>query len=1335
MRRASHRPAPTVTSPDGAAPRLVTLGSIALASHASPLLLGPGKPLALLTYLRATPGLTATREHLVDLLWSDREPALGRQALRQTLLRLRQALGEKAFTTAHDELTLSADVSNDRAEFLEFIARGAIDEAVETYAGSFFPGFAATGSIQFEHWVDAERAHLRGLYLRAGDTRVRRLLEDEPREALRVARALHREAPESESIWRLLLQAALAARDPLLANTEAEALERWLLESARRPDPATSTLLRIVRDASVVQEQLNGGHALVAELVGREREFADILQAWEAVARGGGARYLHLEAPAGLGKSRLLADCSHRLCSMGVPVLRVSAHQGEQEMPYSLAASTVRALAGLPGVTGVSPSMAGPLLGLHPELSVRFPAATAVPANADLLHQRTASLAELLAAVAHEQPFALFVDDLHWADAASRQALAGATHRAGVARVLLVTAARPGGSGGPLVPAATCSRLRPLTAHECEALVASLAVTPDAAWSAQIGTALWRASHGSPLLAVEALQLALERGDLEMHEGVWRAPDLDGVTARMSEGDPLSTRLASLGAAERRVLQVLAVAGRPLRLALIEATLGTGAALAPLLPGLEARGYLGQVADGWVTGHDEIADAVLREMPMGERRATAAGIGRALLTDAPGSPLQLQAAASLLEAAGDLPALAQVLRHAVTLARRRGDSRPAATLTAELLHAAVDSPEVVRLSRTLPLGLRTRVQPRRWLAATAVLAVVGTALFSAWRTAAPPPEVELLVPRNSPAGTTALAPIPLRLATWDPGLRLIPTAAPARLIATGERRYDRLALSPDGERVAFTRLTQDSGVTDIFIQEADGRLRRVTSTPGDDVLPSWSPDGRLLVFSTSRWTPVGDADADLALLDPATGHAWPLTKGPDVDRVSAWSPDGGRIAFLRTSADGGRRQLCWISQDGGSGRCRQEPGVNYIDLAGWDGPRSVFAVRTTAGQGAASLVRVDIDGVDVRVVDAHPTSAAVSSPDGRWILAVQQDLNRDRPWLRAFPSSDPGLARTVVAVGETDLLNGAVWRGRPATAPSFLDTLRITGPVAPPVIGVTHWLRTEGRTAKGGPIAVPSEILRWTVDRPDVADVDSVSGLLIPRRAGTVQATVTAGGWRSATTTLQVRPAASQPLDSVRWSAAEWDRWARFGMPEPMRKPGESGGWIMLPNGDETFESGVASVQAYAVAGGLGIEALVRLPIARPKWQQFKLSLGKGSRTEQDGVSSEAQCGLGIPLDEGSAYLDQIGFNAWSGEGRVTGSGWLRDGGWHRLRIEILPDGSCAFAADDRPLWRSPAVVAAGDSVRLLFSGHSVDAAIAVGRVDLWRGVRAPRGRPTPQSP
>lgn len=1301
----------------------MTLGRVALSGEAEVVLLGPGKPLALLTYLRSIPGQTATREHLVDLLWADSDPPLGRQALRQILRRLRQALGEHTFTTDHDEVTLAVPLWHDRDAFLGSITRGDLAGAFEVYTGSFFPGFASAGSIQFEHWVDAERAHLQGLYLRAGETLARRQLEEDPRDALRLARALHREAPESEAIWRLFLQAALASRDLLQAHTEADALERWLQEAERRPEPATTVLVRLVREEGAATGGARPGLELVTELVGRERDFALLLGEWKEVTRGS-ARFLHFEAQAGHGKSRLLNDTGLRLRSMGVTVLQVATHQGEQEMSYSLAAGTVRVLAELPGVTGISPALAGPLLGLHPPLAALFPSASPPLAGADLLHQRSTALADLLSAVAVERPLALFVDDLHWADPASRQVLAGAANRLRAVRVLLVTAARPGSTGGPLLPATPIRRLEPLSENDCETLVAALAITPDAAWTHLVGGALWRASHGSPLLATEALQLALERGDLAIQQGAWCSNDVDVAVEQLCQGDPLSARLASLGPEEHRALVALAVAATPVSLELLEVATGRSGRIGALLPGLEARGYVARSAEGWATGHDEIAAAVLRALPEEQHRSVAAGLGRGLLTLAVDDATLLHRAARFLALGGDESSLAVALRRALKLAHAQGDTRSAALIAGELLHAPAESERVVQLVRALPFGMRFGIRPRLVGAAIGGLALLTLVALGPWRKAALPPDVELLVARAAPPGATVLASVPLRLAEWDRTRPINPFSGADLTIETGERRYNRLVVAPDGQRVAFTRITGDSDLTDIFLQQAGDTLRRLTDSPGDDVHPSWSPDGKFLVFSTARWTPRGDADADLGFLDLTTGVVRQLTRGPERDQVPAWSPDGSRIAFLRQT-DGERRQvLCWVTVAGAEPKCRDDSTATFVRLAGWDGPSAMLAVWQDSAQAAPALVRVEVDGQKVRILDARPTSDAVASPDGRWILAVQRDDDQDHSSLRAFPTDHPDLARTVYPRGDQGILSGSTWRSSSTSRPLYLDTLRVIAPVTMPVMGVPHRLRVEGWGADGRLVRLPPAVVRWKVDHPTIALVDSVTGVLTPLEPGTVQVVVTAGGWRSDTVELRVERPAPQPLDNIRWTESEWRGWIPFGTPPPRTEYLPNVGSVLLPNGDSDFESGVVSIRRYALRGGLGIEAMVNLPIQRTKWQQLKLGLATKSAAQRDGLLKAAECGMVFPLGEGRTYLDQMGFGAGGESGLATGLRRLRDGQWHRIRIEVLTDGSCAFSADERQLWRSTSGFAAGDSVELFFLGHSVGARIMVGPVEVWRGIR-----------
>ena len=72
-----------------------------------------------------------------------------------------------------------------------------------------------------------------------------------------------------------------------------------------------------------------------------------------------------------------------------------------------------------------------------------------------------------------------------------------------------------------------------------------------------------------------------------------------------------------------------------------------------------------------------------------------------------------------------------------------------------------------------------------------------------------------------------------------------------------------------------------------------GSVERLTDSPSYDDQAAFSPDGRQLVFVTTRV----DGTADLWTMDLYTRTARALTSGPGGDFRPSWSPDGRWIAF------------------------------------------------------------------------------------------------------------------------------------------------------------------------------------------------------------------------------------------------------------------------------------------------------------------------------------------------------------------------------------------------------------------------------------------------------
>lgn len=111
-------------------------------------------------------------------------------------------------------------------------------------------------------------------------------------------------------------------------------------------------------------------------------------------------------------------------------------------------------------------------------------------------------------------------------------------------------------------------------------------------------------------------------------------------------------------------------------------------------------------------------------------------------------------------------------------------------------------------------------------------------------------------------------------------------------------------LSPDGKRVAFTRVNVDEKrtgyETSIWAVAMDGSDLPLRMTNGKhDAAPRWSPDGKQIAFIRS-----GDKDESgkpkppqIALLSLEGGEARILTDLPKGAGGAVWSPDGKQIAF------------------------------------------------------------------------------------------------------------------------------------------------------------------------------------------------------------------------------------------------------------------------------------------------------------------------------------------------------------------------------------------------------------------------------------------------------
>jgi Tol biopolymer transport system component len=105
--------------------------------------------------------------------------------------------------------------------------------------------------------------------------------------------------------------------------------------------------------------------------------------------------------------------------------------------------------------------------------------------------------------------------------------------------------------------------------------------------------------------------------------------------------------------------------------------------------------------------------------------------------------------------------------------------------------------------------------------------------------------------------------------------------------------------TPDGRTIVFEtglgREQTGSGNRDVFaIDVESGELTRLTDDSARDEYPALSPDGSRIAFTRQQ-----DGIVDIYLMDADGTMVTQLTRGEGTDFRPAWSPDGAKIAFER----------------------------------------------------------------------------------------------------------------------------------------------------------------------------------------------------------------------------------------------------------------------------------------------------------------------------------------------------------------------------------------------------------------------------------------------------
>ena len=223
------------------------------------------------------------------------------------------------------------------------------------------------------------------------------------------------------------------------------------------------------------------------------------------------------------------------------------------------------------------------------------------------------------------------------------------------------------------------------------------------------------------------------------------------------------------------------------------------------------------------------------------------------------------------------------------------------------------------------------------------------------------------------------------------------------------------AWSPDSRQLAYVSF--EGSKSSIFVQTLrSGNRFQVSSKPGINGAPSFSPDGRKLVVTLGGV----DGNLDIFVLDINTRRTTRLTTNRSIDTEGTWSPDGRYIYF--TSDRSGGPQIYRVSANGGTPeRVTYEGSYNARPRLSPDGKRLAL-VHNDRGNYRIAVMNLERKDLLVLSEGRQDESPSFAPNSDILIYATRQGRNG----VLETVSAD-GLIRQKMATGAGGDVREPVW--------------------------------------------------------------------------------------------------------------------------------------------------------------------------------------------------------------------------------------------------------------------------------------------------------------------
>lgn len=267
-----------------------------------------------------------------------------------------------------------------------------------------------------------------------------------------------------------------------------------------------------------------------------------------------------------------------------------------------------------------------------------------------------------------------------------------------------------------------------------------------------------------------------------------------------------------------------------------------------------------------------------------------------------------------------------------------------------------------------------------------------------------------------PSDTALVVGLPTAIDT--PTLAFTPTLQPEEATPPSEDTPVPVATSMGGGAGQIAFASARSGIPQLYLVNIDGTaLTQLTDIDNGACQPSWSPDGSQLVFISpcskrGEFFETPYRESSLYLINADGTGLKALTTVPGSDFDPAWSPDGERIAF--TSVRDGHKEIYTLSLESmaitrlttatGNVESNQHPAWSP------DGSLITYTVKRVGAYQVWAMTDTGQEKVQLarsgqQLWDFLP----VWSPDGKTVFFSQRWASTTRPWLMKVTYEELGL--------------------------------------------------------------------------------------------------------------------------------------------------------------------------------------------------------------------------------------------------------------------------------------------------------------------------------------